>query len=98
VVEVGVDFFNQTLSGGPGARSVHVRDPAEAGGCSMFTCMNDYFQVEGFTRAGDPMLEGYTTLGVGERSASNTDVYVMNADGSGQRRLTHAPRDDLVPA
>ena len=29
----------------------------------MFTCMDHYFQMEAFTRADDPMLEGYTTLG-----------------------------------
>jgi len=34
----------------------------------------------------------------GAACAGNTDVYVINADGSGQRRLTRAPRDDFVPA
>ena len=65
-MEVGIHFFNQTLSGGPGALAAHVRDTAEAAesaGCTMFTCMDHYFQMEGFTRAEDPMLEGYTTLG-----------------------------------
>jgi alkanesulfonate monooxygenase SsuD/methylene tetrahydromethanopterin reductase-like flavin-dependent oxidoreductase (luciferase family) len=65
-VEVGVHFFNQTLSGGPAALATHVRDTAEAAeqaGCTMFTCMDHYFQMERFTRAEDPMLEGYTTLG-----------------------------------
>src|ERR1700751_1606181 len=66
VVEVGIHFFNQTLSGGPGALAAHVRDTAEAAEsavCTMFTCMDHYCQMEGFTRAEDPMLEGYTTLG-----------------------------------
>ncbi len=66
VVKVGIHFFNQTLSGGPGALPVHLRDTAEAAeeaGCTMFTCMDHYFQMEQFTRAEDPMLEGYTTLG-----------------------------------
>ena len=66
MVELGVHFFNQTLSGGPGALRAHVRDTAEAAegaGCAMFTCMDHYFQMEQFTRAEDPMLEGYTTLG-----------------------------------
>jgi F420-dependent oxidoreductase-like protein len=65
-VEVGIHFFNQTLSGGPAALAGHARDTAqaaEAAGCTMFTCMDHYFQMEGFTRAEDPMLEGYTTLG-----------------------------------
>ena len=63
---MGVHFFNQTLSGGPAALRVHLRDTAEAAegaGCTMFTCMDHYFQMEPFTRAEDPMLEGYTTLG-----------------------------------
>ena len=58
MVEVGVHFFNQTLSGGPGALRTHVRDTAEAAedaGCTMFTCMDHYFQMERFTRAKDPM-------------------------------------------
>jgi F420-dependent oxidoreductase-like protein len=65
-VEVGIHFFNQTLSGGAGALAAHVRDTAEAAesaGCTMFTCMDHYFQMEAFSRAEDPMLEGYTTLG-----------------------------------
>ena len=65
-MEVGVHFFNQTLSGGPGALSAHLRDTAEtaeAAGCTMFTCMDHYFQMEAIHAAEDPMLEGYTTLG-----------------------------------
>jgi F420-dependent oxidoreductase-like protein len=58
--------MNFDLSGGPGALRSHVRDTAEAAeaaGCTMFTCMDHYFQMDAFTRAEDPMLEGYTTLG-----------------------------------
>ena len=65
-MEVGIHFFNQTLSGGPSALAMHASDTAEAAenaGCTMFTCMDHYFQMEQFTRAEDPMLEGYTTLG-----------------------------------
>ena len=65
-MEVGIHFFNQTLSDGPDGLRAHVRHTAEAAesaGCTMFTCMDHYFQMEGFTRAEDPMLEGYTTLG-----------------------------------
>ncbi len=65
-MEVGIHLFNQTLSGGPAALRAHVRDTAEAAeaaGCTMFTCMDHYFQMESFTQAEDPMLEGYTTLG-----------------------------------
>ena len=65
-MQVGVHFFNQTLSGGPAALRIHLRDTARAAedaGCTMFTCMDHYFQMEAFTRAEDPMLEGYTSLG-----------------------------------
>jgi F420-dependent oxidoreductase-like protein len=65
-MDVGIHFMNFTLSGGPEALRAHVRDTAEAAeaaGCTMFTCMDHYFQMEMFTRAEDPMLEGYTTLG-----------------------------------
>ena len=30
--------------------------------------------------------------------SGNFEVYVMNADGSGQRRLTRNPEDDILPA
>ncbi len=58
--------MNFNLSGGPAALRIHVRETAEAAeaaGCTMFTCMDHYFQMEAFTRAEDPMLEGNTTLG-----------------------------------
>ncbi len=66
-MDVGIHFMNFNLSGGPDALRAHVRDTAEAAeeaGCTMFTCMDHYFQMEAFTDAHDPMLEGYTTLGL----------------------------------
>src|SRR4051794_21547500 len=65
-MDIGIHLMSFNLSGGPGALRSHVRDTAEAAeaaGCTMFTCMDHYFQMDGFTRAEDPMLEGYTTLG-----------------------------------
>ena len=65
-MDVGIHFMNFNLSGGPEAIRAHVADTAEAaeaGGCTMFTFMDHYFQMEGFTRAEDPMLEGYTACG-----------------------------------
>ena len=41
---------------------------------------------------------GSRSCRAGEGCVGNSDVYVMNADGSGQRRLTRAPRGDVVPA
>jgi Coenzyme F420-dependent N5,N10-methylene tetrahydromethanopterin reductase and related flavin-dependent oxidoreductases len=62
-MDVGIHFMNFNLSGGPERLRIHARDTAqaaEAAGCTMFTCMDHYFQMEAFTRAEDPMLEGYT--------------------------------------
>ena len=41
---------------------------------------------------------GTKSCTAGEGCVGNTEVYVMNADGSGQRRLTRTPRDDFAPA
>ena len=38
---------------------------------------------------------GTRSCRAGEACVGNTDVYVTNADGSGERRLTRAPRDDF---
>jgi F420-dependent oxidoreductase-like protein len=65
-MDVGIHFMNFTLSGGPDAIRTHLADTAEAAeaaGCRMFTFMDHYFQMEQFSRAEDPMLEGYTNLG-----------------------------------
>ena len=37
------------------------------------------------------------SLAIGTLVAGNVDVYVMNADGSGQTRLTTDPAPDLSP-
>jgi F420-dependent oxidoreductase-like protein len=65
-MDIGIHFMNFDLAGGPERLRTHARDTAlaaEAAGCTMFTCMDHYFQMEAFTCAEDPMLEGYTTLG-----------------------------------
>jgi F420-dependent oxidoreductase-like protein len=65
-MDVGIHMINFTLPGGPGALRDHVANTAEAAeeaGCTMFTFMDHYFQMEAFTRSEDPMLEGYTALG-----------------------------------
>ena len=36
---------------------------AEEGGCSTFSVMDHWFQMEQFATSRDPMLEGYTSLG-----------------------------------
>jgi F420-dependent oxidoreductase-like protein len=65
-VNVGVHFMNFTIRDVPGSLRDAVADTAELAeeaGCTMFTFMDHYFQMEGFSRAEDPMLEGYTACG-----------------------------------
>jgi len=62
-MDVGIHFMHFNVSGGPAAYRDHVRNTAqaaEAAGCTMFTFMDHFFQMEAFTRSEDPMLEGYT--------------------------------------
>jgi F420-dependent oxidoreductase-like protein len=65
-MDLGIHFANFTLPGG----TASLRDTlgetavvAEQGGCSVFTLMDHWFQMENFATAQDPMLEGYTSLG-----------------------------------
>jgi F420-dependent oxidoreductase-like protein len=65
-MELGIHFANFTLPGGPAAigpiLSGTARE-AEDAGCSTFTLMDHYFQMEEFADRREPMLEGYTSLG-----------------------------------
>jgi F420-dependent oxidoreductase-like protein len=65
-MKLGIHFANFTLPGGPEALNSTLSTTAEAaeqGGCSTFTLMDHWFQMEQFATAQDPMLEGYTSLG-----------------------------------
>ena len=65
-MELGIHFANFTLPGGPGAIGPILSDTARAAeeaGCSTFTLMDHYFQMEEFADRREPMLEGYTALG-----------------------------------
>jgi F420-dependent oxidoreductase-like protein len=65
-MELGLHFMNFTLPGGNtslGPTLAATARAAEDAGCSTFTMMDHWFQMEGFARAQDPMLEGYTSLG-----------------------------------
>jgi len=65
-MQLGIHFANFTLPGGPGAigpvLSATAR-AAEESGCTTFTLMDHYFQMEEFADRHEPMLEGYTALG-----------------------------------
>ncbi|HEV3280451.1 MAG TPA: LLM class F420-dependent oxidoreductase [Acidimicrobiales bacterium] len=65
-MRVGIHFVNFSLPGQPSSLASTLADTAEAaeeGGCSTFTLMDHWFQMEHFATAPDPMLEGYTSLG-----------------------------------
>ena len=65
-MELGIHFANFTLPGGPSAIGPTLSDTARAAedaGCTTFTLMDHYFQMEEFADRREPMLEGYTTLG-----------------------------------
>ena len=65
-MKLGIHFVNFTLPGGAEALSpalAATAQAAEEGGCSTFTLMDHYFQMEQLSRSEDPMLEGYTSLG-----------------------------------
>ncbi len=65
-MELGIHFVNFTLAGQPeslGPTLKATAQAAEESGCSTFTMMDHWFQMEQFSRSEDPMLEGYTSLG-----------------------------------
>ena len=65
-MDLGIHFANFTLPGGPGAIGTTLSDTARAAeqaGCTTFTLMDHYFQMEEFADRREPMLEGYTALG-----------------------------------
>ena len=65
-MKLGVHFVNFTLPGSPealGSTLSAAAVAAEDGGCSTFSVMDHWFQMEQFASSRDPMLEGYTSLG-----------------------------------
>ena len=65
-MQLGVHFVNFTLPGVPESLAGTLAATAVAadeGGCSTFTLMDHWFQMEHFATSHDPMLEGYTALG-----------------------------------
>jgi F420-dependent oxidoreductase-like protein len=65
-MKLGIHFVNFTLPGAPealGSTLSATAQAAEEGGCSTFSVMDHWFQMEQFASSRDPMLEGYTSLG-----------------------------------
>ena len=65
-MELGIHYANFTLPGGAERAAPTLLDTARAAeeiGCTNFTLMDHFFQLEGLGGALEPMLEGYTVLG-----------------------------------
>jgi F420-dependent oxidoreductase-like protein len=65
-MKLAIHFPNFTLPGGTRALAstlAATAAAAEEGGCSQFTLMDHWFQMEQLATSYDPMLEGYTSLG-----------------------------------
>ncbi|HWE66968.1 MAG TPA: LLM class F420-dependent oxidoreductase [Acidimicrobiales bacterium] len=65
-MKLGIHFANFTLPGGPEALAstlAATARAAEAGGCSTFSLMDHWYQMDNIATAEEPMLEGYTSLG-----------------------------------
>src|SRR5580692_975325 len=65
-MNLGIHFANFTLPGGPEALApalASTAKTADEAGCTSFTLMDHWFQMEEFATRQDPMLEGYTSLG-----------------------------------
>ncbi len=65
-MRLAIHYPNFTLPGGPAALGptlAATAREAEAAGCSQFTLMDHWFQMEARGLATEPMLEGYTSLG-----------------------------------
>ncbi len=65
-MRTGIHFVNFTLPDQPASLATVLSATARAaeeGGCSTFTLMDHWFQMEQFATSQDPMLEGYTSLG-----------------------------------
>ena len=65
-MRLGVHFVHFAVPGAPESLAstlAGTAKAAEAAGCSTFTQMDHWFQMEEFADRKDPMLEGYTSLG-----------------------------------
>jgi F420-dependent oxidoreductase-like protein len=65
-MKLGIHMGYFTLPGAPeslGPTLAATAKAAEDAGCAQFTLMDHWFQMEALSRAQDPMLESYTSLG-----------------------------------
>src|ERR1700722_17535990 len=81
-MELALHFMNFTLPGGSkalGPTLAATAQAAEEAGCSTFTMMDHWFQMEGFATSEAPMLEGYTSLGFVAGKTEGTTLSLMVA-------------------
>lgn len=79
-MRLGIHFVNFTLPGGPPAIAgtlAATAKAAEEGGCTWFSVMDHWFQMEELGGAQEPMLEGYTTLGYLAAVTSTIDLGLL---------------------
>jgi F420-dependent oxidoreductase-like protein len=65
-MRLGIHYSNYPLPRGPAGLApalAATARAAEEGGCTTFTLMDHWFQMESLATSQDPMLEGYTALG-----------------------------------
>src|SRR5512141_2720043 len=65
-MRLGVHYASFSQPGGAGRIGPLLTETArvaDQGGVSLFTVMDHWFQMEDLGGPGEPMLEGYTTLG-----------------------------------
>jgi F420-dependent oxidoreductase-like protein len=65
-MDVGIHVVDFSGFGGTASIAAGLADvarAADAAGCQHVSVMDHYFQIESFSDARDPMMEGYTTLG-----------------------------------
>jgi alkanesulfonate monooxygenase SsuD/methylene tetrahydromethanopterin reductase-like flavin-dependent oxidoreductase (luciferase family) len=79
-MKLGLHVVNFTLPDGPagiGPAMAEVGRAAEDAGLTTLSVMDHFLQLEGFGGAGEPMLEGYTTLGFLAAQTSSVELRLM---------------------
>jgi F420-dependent oxidoreductase-like protein len=79
-MDLGIHYANFTLPGGTDSIAETLASTARTAdevGCSSFTLMDHWFQMEAFADRRDPMLEGYTSLGFLAGQTSNITLSLL---------------------
>ena len=79
-MRLGVHLVNFSLPGGPetiGPTIAATGRAAEEAGLDNLSFMDHYFQLDFFSGAGEPMLEGYTALGFLAAHTSSVELQLL---------------------